>query len=147
MEQRLRSLIKEAMIAKMKERTKEAEFRYQTLKNILESAQKIAKEKRIDTLTDSMIVDAAKKEIKQLNDLLTYCEDNEEKKDEIAICKSTAEGLLPQMTSETEIKNFVEENKDKANNIGAMMKLLKAEFGDSLDGKMASQIVKSALTL
>lgn len=145
MEQKLRLLIKEAMITKMKEKTKEAEFRCQTLKNILESAQKIAKEKRIDTLTDSMIVDAAKKEIKQLDDLLTYCENNEEKKNEIAICKSTAEELLPQMASETEIKAFVEENKGKANNIGAMMKLLKSEFGDSLDGKMASQIAKSAL--
>ena len=49
------------------------------------------------------------------------------------------------MTSETEIKDFVEENKDKANNIGAMMKLLKSEFGDSLDGKMASQIAKNIL--
>lgn len=146
MEQRLRSLIKEAMQAKAKEKTMETECRYQTLKNILESAQKSAKEKCIDTLTDSMIIDAAKKEIKQLNDLLSYCENNEKKRNEISICKRTAEELLPKMASEEEIKAFVETNKSEANNIGAMMKLLKAKFGDSLDGKMASEIAKTILT-
>ena len=36
-------------------------------------------------------------------------------------------------------------HKVEADNIGAMMKLLKSEFGDSLDGKMASQIVRNNL--
>lgn len=61
MEQKLRSLIKEAMAARMKNRSVATENRYQTLKNILETAQKTAKDKKIDTISDSMIVDAAKK--------------------------------------------------------------------------------------
>lgn len=145
MEKKLRQLIKKAMVAKMKDKSVENESRYQTLKNILETAQKVAKEKRIEEISDSMIVDAAKKEIKQLNDLLGYCSDNEAKKAEIAICVSTAEELLPQMASVEEITNFVNDHKNEANNIGAMMKLLKSEFGDALDGKVASQIVKEAL--
>lgn len=145
MEKKLRQLIKNAMVAKMKDKSVENESRYQTLKNILETAQKVAKEKRIEEISDSMIVDAAKKEIKQLNDLLGYCSDNEVKKAEIAVCVSTAEELLPQMASVEEITNFVNEHKNEANNIGAMMKLLKSEFGDALDGKVASQIVKEAL--
>ena len=145
MEKKLRQLIKEAMIAKMKDKSVENENKYQTLKNILETAQKVAKEKRIEELSDSMIVDAAKKEIKQLNDLLVYCKDNETKKVEIDICLTTAELLLPQMATREEISLFVEKNKNIAENIGAMMKLLKAEFGDTLDGKLASQIVKEIL--
>ena len=145
MEKKLRQLIKNAMVAKMIDKSVENESRYQTLKNILETAQKVAKEKRIEEISDSMIVDAAKKEIKQLNDLLGYCSDNEVKKAEIAVCVSTTEELLPQMASVEEITNFVNEHKNEANNIGAMMKLLKSEFGDALDGKVASQIVKEAL--
>ena len=62
----LRTNIKNAMIAKKNNPNIETITKYQTYKNILETAQKIAKDKRID-ITDSIIVDAAKKEIKQLN--------------------------------------------------------------------------------
>lgn len=144
METKIRQLIKEAMIAKNANKTKQTESRYQTLKNILETAQKIAKENKT-TVSNEMFVDAAKKEIKQLNDLLAYCNDNEEKKNEIEYSISVAKELLPQMASESEIKNFILENKENAGNIGAMMKLLKEKFGQSLDGKMASQIVKEIL--
>lgn len=145
MEQKLRSLIKEAMAARMKNRSVATENRYQTLKNILETAQKTAKDKKIDTISDSMIVDAAKKEIKQLNDLLGYCKGNPIKQTEIAECLKTAEELLPQMATAEEIAAFVNDHKAEAGNIGLMMKLLKSEFGDKLDGKMASEIVKSTL--
>ena len=144
LETKLRELIKQAMLAKSKEANIENVTRYVTLKNILETAQKAAKEKKID-VTDSMIIDAAKKEIKQLKELLEYCKDNKEKTLETNIAIDVAGELLPTMATETEIQDFVNSHKADANNIGAMMKLLKAEFGDSLDGKMASQIVKNLL--
>lgn len=145
MEARLRDMIKSAMIEKSKNKTIETESRYQTLKNILETSQKVAKDKKIE-ITDSIIIDAAKKEIKQLNELMDYCSPTDSKRiNEIVASINTAKELLPKMASEDEIKAFVEANKSEADNIGAMMKLLKAEFGDSLDGKLASQVVKSIL--
>lgn len=145
MEARLRDMIKSAMIEKSKNKTIETECRYQTLKNILETSQKVAKDKKIE-ITDSIIIDAAKKEIKQLNELMDYCSPTDSKRiNEIVASIDTAKELLPKMASEDEIKAFVEANKSEADNIGAMMKLLKTEFGDSLDGKLASQVVKSIL--
>lgn len=138
----LRTKIKEAMIEK--KNTGDG-LRYQTLKNVLEKAQKIAKEQRTDVITDSMIVDAAKKEIKQHKDLLEYCTEGSDKYNETIKCIGYAEEMLPKMASEDDILTFLNVNKDKINNIGAAMKLLKAEFGDSLDGKLASGIVKKFL--
>ena len=63
MEKKLRELIKQAMIEKRKTGKSN---KYQTYKNILETAQKIAKEKKSD-VTDSIILEATKKEIKQAN--------------------------------------------------------------------------------
>jgi uncharacterized protein YqeY len=144
MEQHLREKIKMALKMKMTDKTPEAERRYQTFKNILETAQKIAKEKQSE-ITDTMIVDAAKKEIKQATDLLTYCTGNDQKAKEIQYCISVAEELLPKMATEDEIKDFVLTHKDEADNIGAMMKLLKEQLGDALDGKLASKICKEIL--
>lgn len=142
MENKLRAAIKEAM--KSKNENADSLAVYQTRKNILETAQKIAKDKKTN-VTDSMIYDAAKKEIKQLNDLLSFCSNNDEKKHQISVCISEANNWLPNMVSENEIKSFIENHKAEASNIGAMMKLLKNTFGDSLDGKMASSLVKSIL--
>lgn len=142
MEAKLRLAIKEAM--KSKNENADSLAVYQTRKNILETAQKIAKDKKTN-VTDSMIYDAAKKEIKQLNDLLSFCNNNNEKKHQISVCVSEANNWLPAMVSENEIKSFIENHKAEASNIGAMMKLLKNTFGDSLDGKMASSLVKSIL--
>lgn len=139
----LRSKIKDAMIEK--KNTGEG-LRYQTLKNVLEKAQKIAKDQRTDLVTDSMIIDAAKKEIKQHRDLLEYCEAGSDKYNEAMRCIGYAEEMLPKMASEEDIMNFLIENKDTVGNIGTAMKALKAKFGDSLDGKVASGIVKKFLS-
>ena len=60
MEQRLRELIKQAMI---KKKNTGDELPYQTYKNILEKAQKLAKDAKEDAISDSRIVEAAKKEV------------------------------------------------------------------------------------
>ena len=136
MEKKLRDLIKQAMLEKNTEKK-------QTYKNILETAQKIAKEKKTE-VTDSLIFDAAKKEIKQINDLLEYVKETDNKYKVLVQNKEYAESILPKMVSEQEILVFLTSNNiDK--NMGTCMKALKAEFKDSLDGKLASQATKKYL--
>lgn len=146
-EKKLRDAIKESMIAKSKDKSVINTEIYKTRKNILETAQKIAKEKQID-VTDTMIYDAAKKEIKQLTDVLQYCDNNSAKQDIVNKCIIEAKSWLPEMTSKQEIIDFVNtyknNNADKIN-IGSIMKALKEKYQDSLDSKLASDIIKNML--
>ncbi len=133
LEQKLRELIKEAM----KNHKEEAKLTY---KSILENAQKLAKEKK-EEVNDSYIIASAKKEIKQLTDLLEYCEQNSDKYEEINRKIDLAKGILPKMAEADEIRDYlVTNNIDK--NMGICMKALKDHFKDSLDGKQASKVVK-----
>lgn len=135
MEQKLRALIKEAMLEKNKNKQV-------TYKNILETAQKTAKKQGANVeVTDEMIVNAAKSEIKQLNDLIGFCKNDAER---LAVAKQNieyCEAILPKMASEQEIIDYLTtENVEK--NMGKCMKALKSEFGANLDGRMASGVVK-----
>ncbi len=133
LEQKLRELIKEAM----KNHKEEAKLTY---KSILENAQKLAKEKK-EEVNDSYIIASAKKEIKQLTDLLEYCEQNSDKYEEANRKIDLAKGILPKMAEADEIRDYlVTDNIDK--NMGICMKTLKEHFKDSLDGKQASKVVK-----
>ena len=136
MEKKLRDLIKQAMLEKNTEKK-------QTYKNILETAQKIAKEKKTE-VTDSLIFDAAKKEIKQINDLLEYVKETDNKYKVLVQNKEYAESILPKMVSEQEILDFLTSHNIEKN-MGVCMKALKAEFKDSLNGKLASQTTKKYL--
>ena len=136
MEQKLRELIKQAMLEKNTEKK-------QTYKNILETAQKIAKEKKTE-VTDSLIFDAAKKEIKQINDLLAYVKETDDKYKVLVQNKEYAESILPKMVSEQEILDFLTTHSIEKN-MGTCMKALKAEFKDSLDGKLAAKATKKYL--
>lgn len=133
LEQKLRELIKEAM----KNHKEEVKLTY---KSILENAQKLAKEKK-EEVNDSYIIASAKKEIKQLTDLLEYCEQNSDKYEEANRKIDLAKGILPKMAEADEIRDYlVTNNIDK--NMGICMKTLKEHFKDSLDGKQASKVVK-----
>lgn len=136
---KLREAIKDAM--KHKKDSAEAETRYQTLKNILEKAQKEAKESKSETVTDSMVYSAAKKELKQLNDTLGFCKDRDDIKKQTEQAIKVVEEYLPKMASEQEIREFVSAYGEAP--MGEIMKALKQKFGDTLDGKAASKIVKS----
>ena len=133
MEAKIRSLIKEAMLEKNKNKQI-------TYKNILECAQKIAKRTN-SAVTDEMIISAIKNEIKQLNDLIGFCPVGSEKMAEANEKVKYCEAVLPKMASEREIMEYiVSNNADK--NIGACMKLLKSHFGANMDGKMASNVAR-----
>lgn len=133
MEIKIRNLIKEAM----KEKN---EFKKTTYKSILEGAQKIAKATNSD-VNDEHFVKAIKNEIKQLTDLLEYCKDGTDKYNEIKEKISYCEAVLPRMASEDDIKNFLIENNIEKN-IGACMKAIKSNFGNSFDGKIAQKVAK-----
>lgn len=133
METKIRALIKQSMIEKNKNKQI-------TYKNILETAQKTAK-KTNSVVTDDMLVSATKNEIKQLNDLLKYCTPDTDKYNETKEKLLYCEIILPPMVTETDILNYLCDNQiDK--NIGVCMKNLKTHFGSTMDGKMASKIVK-----
>lgn len=138
MEQKLRQLIKEAMIQKKETGNTN---RYQTFKNILEKAQKIAKEKRADVIENSLVIDAVKKEIKQLEDTLQYCKEGDTRYADLQECIACAKELLPAMASKEDIESYLREINPERN-VGICMKLLKIHFKDTLDGKTASLVSK-----
>ena len=133
MEIKIRSLIKEAMIKKNKNKQI-------TYKSILENAQKIAK-KTNTAVTDEMIVTATKNEIKQLKDLLEFCTAGSDKYNETTEKIKFCESVLPKMATEDEIMEFLISNIIEKN-MGICMKALKEKFGANMDGKMASMIAK-----
>lgn len=136
MEQKVRQLIKEAMVNKNKNMQL-------TYKSILDGALKIAKADGNRTMTNTDIVKSIKNEIKQLNDLLAYIKDKSDPKyveitEKIVYCQN----ILPAQATEADILLFLQSNNiDK--NIGVCMKTLKEHFGESFDGKIAQQVVKS----
>lgn len=134
MEQKIRDLIKKSML----EKNKNAQLTY---KSILENAQKYAKADGNRNVTDDDFVKAAKNEIKQLKDLLEYCEVSSDKYFEITHKIDYCVNILPAMATEEDIINYlVSNNIDK--NIGVCMKSLKEHFGSNMDGKMANGIVR-----
>ena len=134
METRIRSLIKEAMIEKNKDKQI-------TYKNILEGAQKIAKQTNV-AVTEDMLIKSVKNEIKQLNDLKEYCRPGDERYESIMVKLSYCEAILPAMASEDDIKQYLIDNNIEKN-IGVCMKTLKNHFGSNMDGKLAQSVVKS----
>lgn len=136
--------IKKQIDALIKMRAKdENAVELQTLRNIYEKALSMAKNDRVEVNEDYIVL-AAKKERKQLEDTAHYLTDSHE----IALNKEAikiTERYIPEPVSREEIVNFVSENKDSCANIGAAMKALKMKFGDKLDGKSASSILKEIL--
>lgn len=133
METRIRALIKEALLEKNKNKQI-------TYKNILECAQKTAK-KTNTAVTDEMVINAIKNEIKQLNDVIGYYKAGSEKHAETTEKIAYCEAVLPKMATEDEIRNFLTNSKLERT-IGICMKALNAEFGANMDGKIAANIVK-----
>lgn len=142
MEKKLRKLIKESMIEKKENGSSLA---YQTYKNILEKAQKAAKENKVELLTDTYIYDAVKKEVKQLEDTLSYCKPGDAYYQNIAMSIEIAKTLLPVQVTSEEMLQYLQDNQIEKN-MGACMKILKTQYGASFDGKIASEIVKQYIS-
>lgn len=138
MENKVRGLIKTAMIEKN-------EVAKLTYKSVLDGALKLAKMDGNRAVKDEDFVKAAQNEIKSYKDLEDILNKNpeanktriEEAEAKIKLC----EVLLPTMATEEEIREYLTTN-NVEKNIGICMKTLKAQFGATLDGKMANAIVR-----
>lgn len=140
----LRNNIKIALKEKLKTKN---DTKYSVYKNILDKTQKDVKEKKIEVITDDYVITAARKELKQLEDTLSYItkESDPDRYEKLTTSIAIVNGFLPKSISENEILDFLKNN-DIDKNMGVCMKALKNKFGVNLDGRTASSIVKNYIT-
>ena len=112
-----------------------------TYRSILENALKIAKNDGNRAVTNDDFIKAAKNEVKQLNDLYVFAKNDPVRSAEIKEKVSYCEVILPQMVSKEQIVEYLTSNNIEKN-MGICMKSLKAQFGNTLDGRMAQEVVK-----
>lgn len=119
------------------------DINYSVYKNILDKAQKEAKENKCDLITDEYIIRAARKELKQLEDTLSYITNKSDPKRFLELTESIAvvNNFLPKSVSKQEIAEYLLDNHIEKN-MGICMKSLKFKFGALLDSKVASEVVK-----
>lgn len=134
MKNKVRALIKQAMLDKN-------ENAKTTYKSILDNALKIAKSDGNREVVDDDFIKATKTEIKQLNDLFEYVKNDTVRSAEITEKLGYCKALLPQMVTEDQIVEYLTTNNIEKS-IGVCMKALKAQFGSTLDGKMANGVVR-----
>lgn len=136
--------IKELRMTMMKTKKTDPD-RSKVLQAVLSSAQMIAKNDGNRETTDKDIVAAAKKEIKMA----------QQSKDSGApfnqMTFEVCDEFLPKTMSEDETRNVIElivgELPERSMKMmGKVMGSLKANYGDSIDGGLASKIVKESLT-
>ena len=114
------------------------------LKMVLNKANAIAKDKKIDEPSNEMVLDAIKKESKQLQDTIDILVKN--KKEDSDLYKESVtkmdilKSYLPKQLSEEEltkeIKDFIEKNNIDTSNRGLVMKSVMPEFKSKADGKL-----------
>lgn len=140
----LRNNIKIALKEKLETKN---DTKYSVYKNILDKTQKDVKEKKIEVITDDYVITAARKELKQLEDTLSYItkESDPDRYEKLTTSIAIVNGFLPKSISENEILDFLKNN-DIDKNMGVCMKALKNKFGVNLDGRTASSIVKNYIT-
>lgn len=138
---KLKLLIKEAMIEKKETGNS---IKYSVYKNILDKAQKDAKEKHLENnISDDIIIAATRKELKQLEDTLSFVKEevDKERYDSLINSIEIAKTFLPKSVDKDEIQEYLSSNNIEKN-IGICMKALKEQFGAKLDSKIASGVVK-----
>lgn len=140
----LRNNIKIALKEKLETKN---DTKYSVYKNILDKTQKDVKEKKIEVITDDYVITAARKELKQLEDTLSYItkESDPDRYEKLTTSIAIVNDFLPKSVSENEILDFLKNN-DVDKNMGICMKALKNKFGVNLDGRTASNIVKNYIT-
>lgn len=140
----LRNNIKIALKEKLETKN---DTKYSVYKNILDKTQKDVKEKKLEVITDDYVITAARKELKQLEDTLSYItkKSDPDRYEKLTTSIAIVNDFLPKSVSENEILDFLKNN-DVDKNMGICMKALKNKFGVNLDGRTASNIVKNYIT-
>lgn len=86
--------------------------------------------------TDAEVIGVIKKFIKNANETLKHCEDQE-----VVFELSILETYLPQQLDEDSLRSIIAAN-DDLTNVGQIMKFLKDNYNGLYDGKLASTIAK-----
>lgn len=119
------------------------------LKMVLNKANMLAKDAKIEVPTNEMVLDAIKKEMKQIQDTIDILKTNNKEDSDLyreSVTKQAVlQGYLPaQMDAETlktEISAFLETNGVDKTNKGAVMKAVMPAFKAKADGKLINQVV------
>lgn len=90
-------------------------------------------------------VDVLKSVKKKLTEEMETFKNVEDKLSELKIQSEWLDNYLPKMASKEDISDFLSSIEEKPSNIGMVMKMLKEKFGDSLDGKIASEVAREFL--
>lgn len=132
--------IKEAMV------NKDADTR-DALRAVKSAANLTAKEKHSEEVTDEMLVNAVKKEIKLMNQTVASLagkEDSDLYKSAVKKIKAL-ETFLPEEMSEDELRTVIKNilsNVDPSANFGVKMQAVMKELKGKADGKVIQKIVK-----
>lgn len=137
---KLQAEIKEAMINK-------DVIKRDVLKMVLNKAREIAKEAKTEDVSDEMIVDAAKKELKQIQQTIDSLAGKEEStlyQESLKKADILKEGYIPKQLTEDELRveltRFIEENGLKGQGRAAMKTVMPA-FKNKADGKLISKLI------
>lgn len=137
---KLQEEIKAAMIAK-------DHVKRDVLKMVLNKAREIAKEAKTEDVSDDMVVEATKKELKQIQQTITSLKGKEDcslYQESIRKASILEEEYIPQQMSEEqlrkELSQFIEENGLKGQGKAAM-KIVMPAFKNKADGKLISKLV------
>lgn len=123
------------------------------LKMVLNKANMLAKDAKTEVPTNEMVLDAIKKEMKQIQDTMDILKVNEKESSELYIESNTKKELLQtylpaQMDATTlkaEINAFLNENGIDKSNKGAIMKSVMPVFKVKADGKLINQVVSELM--
>lgn len=123
------------------------------LKMVLNKANALAKDAKIEVPTDEMILDAIKKESKQIQDTIDILVKNEKVdsdlyKESVSKLEILKEYLPKQLSEEElkiEIQKFINDNNIDITNKGNVMKVIMPVFKSKADGKLINKVVSSLL--
>jgi len=113
---------------------------------LIDTVEKMAKEKNPKKPEpDLFIVDGLKRYIKQVEDAKKNGMDVE---NELNYLKELGEDILPKTLNESQLMHIIVEfkNDNPDAKMGQIMGYLKKNFGDEVDMKMASKLVKEVLS-
>lgn len=141
---KLQNEIKEAMISKNT-------IKKDVLKMVLNKARAIAKEKKTEDISNEIIIEATKKELKQLKQTINSLSGKEDsslyKESVKKINILEAEYIPKQMTEDelrTSLEKFIKDN-NLRNEGKSAMKTIMPVYKDLADGKMVNKIVSELL--
>lgn len=127
----------------------QAKIKKSVLTMVIAKANDIAKTKKLEHPTDEMIMDAIKKEMKQLEQTKESCEkyDNEVMLKETILKESILKEYLPKQLSKEELTIEIKKllSEIDTSNKGLVMKTIMPKFKNKADGKLVNTVINEIL--